>query len=144
MSGLVWKYSDRRSRLFRHVPARKWELVMLLTCTCVGIHPGRVELASSIMLTTSRTTIHASVLFSNPAFLLRLPPSLRRGKNNTKTLPTMVYFEWQVNVNDKHDCNRWMRFSTLGQPWGLAPVHLLLWRKTESDQCVIATPDLMR
>ncbi len=27
----------------------------LLTCTCVGIHPGRVESASPIALTTSRT-----------------------------------------------------------------------------------------
>ncbi len=30
-------------------------LKYLLTCTCVGIHPGRVELASPIALTTSRT-----------------------------------------------------------------------------------------
>ncbi len=28
---------------------------LLLTCTCVGIHPGRVEPASPIALTTSRT-----------------------------------------------------------------------------------------
>ncbi len=27
----------------------------ILTCTCVGIHPGRVEPASAIKLTTSRT-----------------------------------------------------------------------------------------
>ncbi len=31
------------------------EVKYLLTCTCVGIHPGRVELASPIALTTSRT-----------------------------------------------------------------------------------------
>ncbi len=29
----------------------------LLTCTCVGIHPGRVEPASPIVLTTSRTEV---------------------------------------------------------------------------------------
>ncbi len=40
----------RRLRL-TSIPA---QLVHLLTCTCVGIHPGRVEPASPIALTTSR------------------------------------------------------------------------------------------
>ncbi len=29
--------------------------LLVLTCTCIGIHPGRIEPASSIALTTSRT-----------------------------------------------------------------------------------------
>ncbi len=33
----------------------KWSGCTLLTCTCVGIHPRRVEPASPIALTTSRT-----------------------------------------------------------------------------------------
>ncbi len=35
-------------------------IVLVLTCTCVGIHPGQIEPALPIQLTTSRTeALHA-------------------------------------------------------------------------------------
>ncbi len=45
-----------RALLFLRLDCQpQWHLVYLLTCTCVGIHSGRVETASPIALTTSRT-----------------------------------------------------------------------------------------
>ncbi len=55
----IWHNTKRlRPRLFFHalrLLSSHENTVYLLTCTCVGIHPGRVEPASPVALTTSRT-----------------------------------------------------------------------------------------
>ncbi len=88
----------------------KW---YLLACTCVGIHPGRVEPASPIVLTASRTeALHArrsctsSLDTSTQSFLHRAWPKARGPEVGSRSALIVVAHVFSLSAPQERRCGQ--------------------------------------
>ncbi len=98
-----------------------------LTCTCVGIHPGRVEPASPITLTTSRTealqagrSCASSLENFTQSFLHRAWPKTRSPERGSRSALIVVahVFSWPpARLRHVRGCVG-RRRSLISSPWG--------------------------